>query len=74
LQYETFIEGEWLPVVRYDSAHGFAHRDIFDINGIKTKTLLNIEDLNEALTFSESDLVSSWIIYKERFIGEYNNE
>jgi len=74
LQYETFTQGKWLPVVRYDSAHGFAHRDLFDLNGIQSKTLLNINELNEALTFAESDLKSSWKIYKERFLGEYDEE
>lgn len=27
VQYQTTIGGELLPVVRYDTAHGFAHRD-----------------------------------------------
>ena len=29
VQYETRLEGKWLPVVRYDTRHGFAHRDLF---------------------------------------------
>jgi len=28
VQYETFINKEWFPVVRYDNSHGFAHRDL----------------------------------------------
>jgi len=28
VQYEAFIEGEWWPIVRYDTAHGFPHRDL----------------------------------------------
>ena len=32
-QYEALISGEWRPVVRYDTAHGFAHKDIIKANG-----------------------------------------
>ena len=28
VQYEAFIQGRWRAVVRYDTAHRFAHRDI----------------------------------------------
>jgi hypothetical protein len=27
VQLECFWKGKWKPVVRYDTAHGFAHRD-----------------------------------------------
>jgi len=27
VQYETFVEGAWRPVIRYDTAHGFPHVD-----------------------------------------------
>jgi hypothetical protein len=30
VQLECLWEGEWKPVVRYDTAHGFAHRDKID--------------------------------------------
>ena len=33
VQYETVILGEWRPVVRYDTAHGFAHKDIIRASG-----------------------------------------
>ena len=38
VQYETLIEGKWFPVVRYDTTHGFAHRDLFDKRGNSQKT------------------------------------
>ena len=37
IQFETFINGEWLPVVRYDTSHGFAHRDLLDIKRRREK-------------------------------------
>ena len=73
VQYETEINGLWYPVVRYDTAHGFAHRDFLNIQGQVEKTPLFNQDYNDALTFAESDLKSNWAIYKERFLEE-NNE
>ena len=67
VQYETFWKEEWLPVVRYDSAHGFAHRDLYDIKGRAVKTPLFIRNYNQALTFAEMDLKANWRIYRERF-------
>ncbi len=37
VQYETKLEGKWLPVVRYDTQHGFAHRDLLDRRGRKQR-------------------------------------
>jgi len=74
VQYETKLEGNWLPVVRYDTEHGFAHRDLFDRNGTKKKTPMFTEDYNEALTFAEYDIKSNWKIYKQAFLGGAENE
>lgn len=68
VQYETRLGGEWRPVVRYDTRHGFAHRDLLDVKGNKTKTPMFIQDFSEALTFAEYDIRSNWRIYKERFL------
>ena len=38
VQYETRVADQWLPVIRYDTRHGFAHRDILDMKGNKRKT------------------------------------
>lgn len=70
IQYETMIEEKWYPVVRYDTAHGFAHRDLINIKGEVVKTPLFIQDYNDALTFTEDDLKANWEIYKERFLKE----
>ena len=39
-QYETFFEDKWKPIVRYDCAHGFFHRDIIKPMVIKKNKLL----------------------------------
>lgn len=68
VQYETKLEGKWLPVVRYDTRHGYAHRDLLDKKGNKRKTPMFTNNFNEALTFAEYDILSNWRIYKERFL------
>jgi hypothetical protein len=70
VQLETLVEVAWLPVVRYDTAHGFAHRDLIDRHGHATKTPLFNQDLNDALTFAENDLKTNWTSYKERLLEE----
>lgn len=67
LQYETWFEGKWRAVVRYDTAHGFAHRDLLDISGNVEKTPLFNQDFKDALTFAENDLRTNWPYYKEHF-------
>jgi hypothetical protein len=74
IQYETKLEGKWLPVVRYDTEHGFAHRDVVDREGNKYKTPMFTRDYNEALTFAEYDIKSNWRVYKRAFLGEVENE
>jgi len=70
VQYETKIGEKWYPVVRYDTAHGFAHRDLMKINGEVVKTPLFNQDYNDALTFAESDLKTNWQFYKQRFLED----
>ena len=70
VQYEALIDGTWMPVVRYDTAHGFAHRDLVARDGAVTKTPLFNQSLNEALTFAESDLKTNWSLYRKRLEEE----
>lgn len=74
VQYETKLDEEWFSVVRYDTEHGFAHRDLMDKKGNKQKTPLFTKDYNEALTFAEYDIKTNWKFYKQAFIGGDENE
>ena len=67
VQLEIKHEGFWKEVVRYDCAHGYAHRDSYNIKGnhIKEKLYLNFED---ALTLSDDDIDDNWETYKNRFL------
>lgn len=71
VQYETVIDGEVHPVIRYDCAHGFAHRDVLDRTGaqIAKRPLPPRSSLGEALTWSRDDLLQNWPTYRERFFG-----
>lgn len=70
VQMEALVENKWSPIVRYDNAHGFAHRDLMNRKGEAIKTPLFNQDLNDALTFAENDLKTNWRYYKQRFLEE----
>jgi hypothetical protein len=70
VQLEISSKGKWKPVVRYDTAHDYAHRDIFHGDGKVEKIPLSFGDYNSALTFAELDIRSNWELYRERFLKE----
>lgn len=37
VQLEVFVNDQWKVVIRYDSAHGFAHIDRYYLDGKKVK-------------------------------------
>ena len=59
-----------MAVVRYDTAHGFAHRDLIWPSGKVDKTPLFMQTFNEALDFAEADLRSNWESYVENYLKE----
>ncbi len=70
VQYEIFVEGEWHEVVRYDTSHGYAHKDLIHADGRKEKIKLFFKDLNICLTYAENDLRANWKNYRERYLKE----
>jgi hypothetical protein len=74
VQLELFIDGKWKPIVRYDTAHGFAHRDTFHCGGKTEKTPLFIGDYSSTLTFAEMDLRSNWELYRDRYLKEVHKD
>ncbi len=69
VQYETRHEGEWQPVARYDTAHGFFHLYLYTVREAM-KYRIYMQDLNNALTFAIDDLQANWLLYKRRFQGD----
>jgi hypothetical protein len=57
----------WVPVVRYDSAHGFAHCDRLHPYRPSAKTTMRVRDLNEALNLAIEDLAQNWSKYRRRY-------
>lgn len=70
VQYEIKINDEWYPVVRYDTSHGFAHKDKLSYKDKVIKERLPFNDFNLALTFAEKDLKDNWQKYREQFLRE----
>ena len=68
VQLEVKLEGEWKPVVRYDCAHGHAHRDRYNRKGEKQTDDLRFLDYNEALALADRDINRNWREYRERFL------
>jgi len=67
VQLEIKYNKVWTPVLRYDCAHNFAHKDSYNIKGDSKKINLYME-YNEALTFADDDISENWQFYKEKFL------
>jgi hypothetical protein len=72
VQYESFINHKWTPIVRYDCAHGFFHRDELYPKGIKKKQVISITSLKDAVSYAEQDIKDRWEFYKERYLKKLN--
>jgi len=60
-------EEDWTPIVRYDTAHGFAHCDRLHPYQKTVKTAMATNDYNEALNFAMNDLINNWVKYRKRY-------
>ena len=67
VQVEVFVDDQWREVIRYDSAHSFAHIDRCYLDGRKVKKELNLK-LNEALTLADEDIKENWKAYQKAFL------
>lgn len=55
----------WNPIVRYDCAHGFIHRDLINRNGKKTKEKLATQNLKDAIKIAIEEMknnLKSWLV------------
>lgn len=67
VQYLARIDQEWYPIVRYDTAHGYAHMDISRPDGSHETRKLKSKDYREALAIAIADLKARWEFYRERY-------
>lgn len=70
VQYEALLEGRWHPIVRFDTAHGFAHRDVMHPDGRVDKEPLPWDTYPVALTFATQELKANWYRYRQRYEEE----
>lgn len=70
IQLEIFADGNWVPIVRYDTAHGRPHRDILHPNGEQTKDWFEGYSMAEVLTIGKNDIMENWISYRDWFMKE----
>lgn len=68
VQLECQFDDEWMPVIRYDTSHNFAHCDRLHPYDQATKTRMNTRDYNDALTYALEDLETNWRHYRRRFV------
>jgi hypothetical protein len=73
VQYETFVEGRYRPVVRYDGSHGRGHRDILNMQGetVDKWWLPAHMDLKASLDYGIQDIRGNWKRYQDRFLELY---
>ncbi len=74
VQLECWIAEHWYPVIRYDTAHGFAHCDRLNLDGSQEKQTLSVQDFNDALTYAQNDLRANFRRYCERFKEQLNEK
>jgi len=70
VQYEALIGSKWRPIIRYDTSHGFAHKDIIHYNGEQEKQPLYFPGLNMAFTYAIQELKISWRWYRMAYEKE----
>lgn len=70
VQHEAHSRGKWRPVVRYDTAHPFAHKDILHPDGSQDKQPVYFPSFNIALSFAIKDLRTIWRWYRSAYEQE----
>jgi len=70
VQLETLLRGNWTPVARYDTAHGFAHLDILHPKGTQDKIHMQEGDLNKALEIAFADFLANTELYVRQYMRE----
>jgi len=62
-----FEDSGWLPVIRYDTAHGFAHRDTMRPSQETEKTEVPVRNYKEGLNYAIDDIKANWQAYRWRY-------
>lgn len=67
-QLETFHEGKWKTVIRYNNFHGFVHKDVFNKNNQRIRReFFGKISIREATTIADRDIKKNYKDYIEGF-------
>lgn len=67
VQYIARINEEWQSIVRYDTAHGYAHTDISHPDGTQETRELKGNSYREALAIAIAEVKLRWEFFRERY-------
>ena len=67
VQLEIKCGAVWKEVLRYDCAHGYAHKDCYNVEGRCRKMNLFL-DYEDALALADDDINENWALYRDRFL------
>ena len=67
VQLEVQLGASWRAVVRYNTAHGRPHRDLYRNDGSVTKQWLDMS-LDDALTHAIKEIKDTWRRHAERWL------
>ncbi|HUY35727.1 MAG TPA: hypothetical protein VMV69_23490 [Pirellulales bacterium] len=70
VQLEIRHDEAWRPVIRYDNAHGFCHRDTIHPDGTQDKMPIHRGDSNDNFTWAIEELRAHWESERTRFLRE----
>ena len=68
VQLEVKVEGEGREVVRYDCAHGYTHRDSYNLLDRHRKENFHLR-FGDALDLADDDIDENRERYKDHFLG-----
>ncbi len=68
VQHEALINGRWHKIVRYDNAHGEAHKHVFYPDGSKKRFVVNAVNHNQAFTDGYEAIKANFKQLRERYI------
>lgn len=72
VQYYALVKGQWRSIIRVDTVHGFAHKDIYHyLHGKKYTILLseNLRDYNNLLNESVRDIKQNFERIKRNYLS-----
>jgi hypothetical protein len=66
----AFLDGKWTDITRYDTAHGYAHRDVLGrIEGLRGKLPTPMLNYSQAFQYAIRDLEQNAEIYLADFLA-----